>query len=700
MLFIKQSKYALESLKKYDFESCDLVDNLMVEKSKLGEDKEGKAIDPSHYRGMISTLLYLTASRPVLQFAICMCDRYQARPTEKHIHAIKRIFQYLRGTVNQDLWYSKDSFVALIDFEDVDHAGCQDTRRIRKLNKLPYLDVVLKSYGCDLNLRTMALDSTKFQCTAIIKVLLPYAAIMSNTLGLSISTSYTISSRSRHGLLHDHEKACVYFATQPMLSIFHECALQCAYAMDTTIEQKVAMDEALVPHAQRLRIGRRNFLLLSDIKSKESTLQLVYDVMRICPFFKDFLVTADNTQQFGAMLTIKLTNEEIRNSNAYKEYYAIATGAAPPKPKASVWKTRSSLDTSITPLTVTHISQASGFGADEGTDSIPRVPDVPTDESKEELSWNSTDDEGDDDEEDEGDDAKEGNGDDDKDDDGEEGDDDDDDQVVKKDDDKEGGDDKGNGKEDLGLNVGREEGHIEEKEEDELYRDVNINQGRGIQVTQEVEDSHVTLTLVNLDGQQQSSSVSSQFVTSMLNLTIDAGMEQTNPFAEAVSAIPRVVHRYMDQQINEAVKVAVQIQSDNLRNATQKENDEFLRTIDENIKKIIKEQVKEQVQDEKPSAGPDRGLKRRKEGKEPESASASIETATRSAGRATLGSRSRQASTRKFAIAEEPMQTIFQMDDLTHPEFDIGANDQPIVQSSQHPEWFPQQQKPPTPDRD
>nr|GFB71690.1 hypothetical protein [Tanacetum cinerariifolium] len=59
----------------------------MVEKSKLDEDKERKTIDPSHYRGMIGTLLYLTANRPDLQFAICMCARYQDRPTEKHLHA-------------------------------------------------------------------------------------------------------------------------------------------------------------------------------------------------------------------------------------------------------------------------------------------------------------------------------------------------------------------------------------------------------------------------------------------------------------------------------------------------------------------------------------------------------------------------------------------------------------------------------------
>nr|GEX62934.1 retrovirus-related Pol polyprotein from transposon TNT 1-94 [Tanacetum cinerariifolium] len=128
-IFVNQSKYALESLKKYGFESCDPVDTPMVEKSKLDEDKEGKAVDPSHYHGMIGTFLYLTASRPDLQFSICMCARYQTRPTEKHVHAVKRIFRYLRGTVHRGLWYPKDSSVALTAFADADHAGCQDTRR-------------------------------------------------------------------------------------------------------------------------------------------------------------------------------------------------------------------------------------------------------------------------------------------------------------------------------------------------------------------------------------------------------------------------------------------------------------------------------------------------------------------------------------------------------------------------------------------
>nr|GEX00629.1 retrovirus-related Pol polyprotein from transposon TNT 1-94 [Tanacetum cinerariifolium] len=126
----EELKYALESLRKYAMESSDPMDTPMVEKSKLDEDPQGKAIDPTHYRGMVRTLMYLTASRSDLTFFVCMCARYQAKPTEKHLHAVKRIFKYLRGTVNKGLWYPKDSSIALIAYADVDHASCQDTKRI------------------------------------------------------------------------------------------------------------------------------------------------------------------------------------------------------------------------------------------------------------------------------------------------------------------------------------------------------------------------------------------------------------------------------------------------------------------------------------------------------------------------------------------------------------------------------------------
>ncbi|GJT23034.1 retrovirus-related pol polyprotein from transposon TNT 1-94 [Tanacetum coccineum] len=148
-IFINQSKYALESLRKYGMESSDPMDTPMVEKSKPDEDTQGKAVDPTHYRGIIGTLMYLTASRPNLTFTVCMCARYQAKPTKKHLHAVKRIFKYLRGTINRGLWYPKDSSIALTAYADADHAGCQDTRR--STSRFFWMRSQLTDYGLGFN---------------------------------------------------------------------------------------------------------------------------------------------------------------------------------------------------------------------------------------------------------------------------------------------------------------------------------------------------------------------------------------------------------------------------------------------------------------------------------------------------------------------------------------------------------------------
>nr|GFD16154.1 hypothetical protein [Tanacetum cinerariifolium] len=169
-----------------------------------------------------------------------------------------------------------------------------------------------------------------------------------------------------------------------------------------------------------------------------------------------------------------------------------------------------------------------------------------------------------------------------------------------------------------------------------------------VHTTQEYGDTHVTLTPVNSDGQQQSSSVDVQASTTVAPLTLTAptltpltiptisqvpqaptppttalstflqdllnfgslfGFDhrlktleanfsefvQTNQFAGAVSSIPGIVERYMDQWMNKAVKVVVKIQSNRLRDEAQAENEEFLKNLDENIQKILKKQVKEQV---------------------------------------------------------------------------------------------------------
>ncbi|GJS24883.1 hypothetical protein Tco_0453515 [Tanacetum coccineum] len=101
----------------------------MVQKNKLDDDLQGTPVDATLYRGMIESLMYLTSSRPDLIYEVCLCAQYQAKPTKKHLNAVKQIFRYLKGTINMGLWYSKDTNMSLTAYSDVDHAECQDTRR-------------------------------------------------------------------------------------------------------------------------------------------------------------------------------------------------------------------------------------------------------------------------------------------------------------------------------------------------------------------------------------------------------------------------------------------------------------------------------------------------------------------------------------------------------------------------------------------
>ncbi|GJR46353.1 hypothetical protein Tco_1314456 [Tanacetum coccineum] len=116
---------------------------------------------------MIGTLLYLTASRPDLQSDIFMCARYQARPTKKHLHAVKRIFRYLKGTINRGLWYLKDSSIALTAFADADHAGCQDTRRSTS-DSMQFLGDILFRWSSKRK-KNATISSTKAEYITMLK---------------------------------------------------------------------------------------------------------------------------------------------------------------------------------------------------------------------------------------------------------------------------------------------------------------------------------------------------------------------------------------------------------------------------------------------------------------------------------------------------------------------------------------------------
>nr|GFA26112.1 hypothetical protein [Tanacetum cinerariifolium] len=235
-----------------------------------------------------------------------------------------------------------------------------------------------------------------------------------------------------------------------------------------------------------------------------------------------------DTQQYGAILPIELTSEDIKNTNAYKEYYACATGKAAPKPKVSAKKKKGVSASSTTPPTPiatptptttvvaaprlsaskvkqlaratsptdpldverteaeqlkivlrrsrqeTHISQQRGSSTDEGTGSRPEVADVPSDDSEEEISWNSSDDEDVDDQTKGSDDKEESDGENEN------------EETREQEEESfdpipqtpEESEDDDNNENDQGLRIGEDERTHEEEEADELYRDVDINQER------------------------------------------------------------------------------------------------------------------------------------------------------------------------------------------------------------------------------
>ncbi|GJY18264.1 hypothetical protein Tco_0389755 [Tanacetum coccineum] len=128
VISINQEKYVKDMLKKYDINGSS-VKTPMVPPNNLGPDLSGKAVNETQYRGMIGSLMYLTASRPDIQFSTCLCARYQANPKESHLIAVKRIFRYLKGTPSLGLWYPKCLGFDLKGYSDSDYAGCNMDRK-------------------------------------------------------------------------------------------------------------------------------------------------------------------------------------------------------------------------------------------------------------------------------------------------------------------------------------------------------------------------------------------------------------------------------------------------------------------------------------------------------------------------------------------------------------------------------------------
>ncbi|WVZ90035.1 LOW QUALITY PROTEIN: hypothetical protein U9M48_036368 [Paspalum notatum var. saurae] len=127
--FVHQDKYTRDILNKFEMGDSKPMTTPMSTNTALDADEDGAAVDQKEFRRMIGSLLYLTTTRPDIQFAVCLCARYQASPRTSHRQAGKRIFRYLKFTPELGLWYSSGSSLSLRGFSDADHAGCRIDRK-------------------------------------------------------------------------------------------------------------------------------------------------------------------------------------------------------------------------------------------------------------------------------------------------------------------------------------------------------------------------------------------------------------------------------------------------------------------------------------------------------------------------------------------------------------------------------------------
>ncbi|KAJ1696040.1 hypothetical protein LUZ63_012738 [Rhynchospora breviuscula] len=128
-IFISQIKYAKELIKKFGVEDSKSLDTPMGKSANIDADEKGKPMDITLYRGIIGSLLYLTASRADIMYAVCLCARYQANPKDSHHKAVKRILRYVKGTQSLGLWYGKQTELDLVGYTDADFAGDRMDRK-------------------------------------------------------------------------------------------------------------------------------------------------------------------------------------------------------------------------------------------------------------------------------------------------------------------------------------------------------------------------------------------------------------------------------------------------------------------------------------------------------------------------------------------------------------------------------------------
>ncbi|GJX12193.1 retrovirus-related pol polyprotein from transposon TNT 1-94, partial [Tanacetum coccineum] len=344
-IFINQSKYTLESLKKYGFNSCEPVDTPMLEKSKLNEDKEGKAVDPSHYRGMIGTLLYLTASRPDLQFAICMCARSLSIICSKKCPTTPSQ-KFEEPLLEEDIL----SFI-----RDLGHTG-----------EIKFLS--------DVNVNHMHQPWRSFAAIIINKCLSGKTmAWKSHRLSTDQSLGHDQAIPRRNKMFWHHARDDFMFTTVRVISKHQDTQVYDAILPQHLTNQAMLESEAYMTY-RAYATGEKTPKPKTTKKKADS---------EASPKTKTTQATKGKRIKSSAKGDKAAKKKQPVETSMDKGLIVLSDVALTEAKQLKLVIERSK--------TQTHSSHASGSGADEGTGNILGVPNVPTYRSDDEqISWKSS----------------------------------------------------------------------------------------------------------------------------------------------------------------------------------------------------------------------------------------------------------------------------------------------------------------------
>ncbi|GJX31360.1 retrovirus-related pol polyprotein from transposon TNT 1-94 [Tanacetum coccineum] len=651
----------------------------IIEKSKLDEDLQGNPVDATLYRGMIGSLMYLTSSRPYIIYAVCLCARYQylkdtsmsmtAYADADHMgckdtrHSISRSAQFLGDKLVS--WSSKKQKYIAISSTEAEYialSGCCELSTAYKAldDALVALVDRLEFGKCNMRLKTdikpkeatfqVVLDAlalTSFYRAFLITADVPaiymqefwatvsvYRQVFEN-LPLEQDILAFIRDLRHTGDITYLTDVNVDYLHQPwraFVTIINKCLSGKETGMD-----KIRLSRAQIfwdsKKTNKMSYPRFTKIIIDYFLLKDQSIsrrnKMFWHIARDDTMFTSMrsISRHEDTQVYGTILPIELTNQAMLESKAYQTYYAFASGEKAPKPKLmskakvvkpdkkkqSAKKTKAKGLAVLSKVALTkaeqlklatkrsnkvfHMSHTSG----SGTSTIPGVLDVPTYESKcEKESWGDSEEEDDNDDDGDSDDH----------------DDDSDDKRAESNreeildpkktneehnEEEEKYDDEFNIKEEEKVD---DEEKMDEEEDDEvtkeLYDDVNVNLGN--------EDTDMTIA----DQATPTSPTPSKTTTSLpalldfalvfkfnervFNLEKDVSeIKQVDQYAQVLSFIPAIVDRYMDNKLREAINKAILAHNLDCRQEAQDEKNAYIELVDTSMRALIKEEVNSQL---------------------------------------------------------------------------------------------------------